>query len=154
MDQYIVCKHKEVSNRSVRILVDKETGEELEVEEILKVYDDRLDIRNAYIFDFLNVLGVADSKKLEVFLYVIENTDNDTQLFVGTFKKISEKSGASLSTVKRVMKRLLENQVIIKVQNGVYKVHISFLDVSKPGKYMLINYKNNEVLLGVSEANE
>ena len=54
--------------------------------------------------DFLAVLGIMDSKQLDIFIYIVENTNQSTNLFIGTYRKIAGDLSCSLDTVSRIMK--------------------------------------------------
>ncbi|WP_144597657.1 MULTISPECIES: replication/maintenance protein RepL [Bacillus] len=106
-----------------RELIDTETGEVIHVDQVTKrVYGTR-NFWKMYLMDFLTVLGIIDNKQLDVFIYIAENTDQSNNLFIGTYRSISEDVGVGVSTVTRIMKKLQENNFIKKKQNGVYIVN-------------------------------
>lgn len=41
--------------------------------------------------DFLHILGLADSKQIDVLIYILENTEQANNTFVGTYKKLLKK---------------------------------------------------------------
>ena len=43
-----------------------------------------------YLMDFLTVLGIIDSKQLDVFIYIVENTSQGNNMFIGTYSKIAK----------------------------------------------------------------
>ena len=77
--------------------------------------------------DFLTVLGTIDSRQLDVFVYIAENTNPSNNTFIGTYTKISKDVGVSSRTIAKIMKKLQENNFIKKVQNGVWLVNPNIL---------------------------
>ena len=83
--------------------------------------------RKCYLMDFLTVLGIIDSRQLDVFVYIAENTNPSNNTFIGTYTKISKDVGVSSRTIAKIMKKLQENNFIKKVQNGVWLVNPNIL---------------------------
>ena len=59
--------------------------------------------------DFLTVLGIIDSKQLDIFIYIAENTNQSNNIFMGTYKKIAKDCNASETTISKIMKKLIYN---------------------------------------------
>ena len=57
-----------------RQLMDMETGEEILVDQITKRVYGTKNFWKCYLMDFLTVLGIIDSKQLDIFIYIVENT--------------------------------------------------------------------------------
>ncbi len=108
-------------------LLDTETGELIHVDQITKRTYGTKQFWKCYLMDFLSVLGIIDNKQLDIFIYIAENTNQSTNLFIGTYKKIAEDVGASSATISRIMKKLQEHNFINRVQNGVYMVNPNIL---------------------------
>jgi len=106
-----------------RELVDTETGEVIHVDQITKRVYGTKNFWKMYLMDFLTVLGIIDNKQLDVFIYIAENTNQSNNLFIGTYRSISEDVGVAYGTVATIMKKLQENNFIKKKQNGVYIVN-------------------------------
>lgn len=124
-----------------RILIDKETGEEFPVNQITKRMYGQKQFWKVYLLDFLQVLGILDSKQLDVLIYILENTNSSTNTFIGTYRGTAEKTKLSLDTVRRVFKKLQENNFLKKVQNGVYQVSpLIIMKGSDHKKQLLLNY--------------
>ena len=64
--------------------------------------------------DFMSVLGIIDSKQLDIFIYIAENTNPSTNTFIGTYKKISKDVNVSQPTISTIMKKLQANNFIKK----------------------------------------
>lgn len=52
----------------------------------------------------LTVLGIIDNKQLDVFIYIVENTQQANNIFIGTYKHISKSVGVSEPTIAKIMK--------------------------------------------------
>lgn len=110
-----------------RTLIDQESGEVILVDQITKrVYGTKM-FWKVYLMDFLMVLGIIDSKQLDVFLFIVENTSAENNVFLGTYREISHKVGVSQPTIARIMKKLQENGFIKKKQNGAWFVNPNIL---------------------------
>ena len=108
-------------------LLDVETGEEIFVDQINKRVFGAKNFWKCYLMDFLSVLGVFDSKQVDIFIYIVENTNQATNLFIGTYKKIAKDVGCSEPTIARIMKKLQTHGFVKRVQNGVWMVNPNVL---------------------------
>ena len=98
-----------------------------------------------YLLDFLQVLGILESKQLDVLIYVLENTNSSNNTFIGTHKKIAEKTNTSRETIHRTFRKLQDAKFLEKIQNGVYQVSpIIILKGSEHKKQLLLNYYKEE----------
>lgn len=110
-----------------RTLYDTETGEEIVVDQITKrVYGTR-QFWKMYLMDFLMVLGIIDSKQVDIFIYIVENTNQSNNTFIGTYDKIAKDVGVSRPTIAKIMKKLQDNGFIKKAQMGVWLVNPNIL---------------------------
>lgn len=124
-----------------RRLVDQDTGELIEVDQITKRALGQKAFWKVYLIDFLQVLGVLDSKQIDVLIYMLENTRPSDNTYIGTYRKTAEGAGVSLDTATRVMKKLQDSNFIKKVQNGVYQVSpLIMMKGSEHKKQLLLNY--------------
>lgn len=85
--------------------VNPKTGEERYFQNVQKRYYGQKNFWKLYLQDFLAVLGILESKQLDVICYIMEHTDKENR-FIGTLDKISKESGVSRATVNRAIKRL------------------------------------------------
>ena len=108
-------------------LVDQDTGEIIEVDQITKRAYGQKQFWKIYLMDFLQVLGVLDSKQIDILIYILENTEAANNTFIGTYTKIQAEVGVSRPTVATVMKKLQDNNFIKRVQNGVWQVSANIL---------------------------
>ena len=120
-----------------RELLDQETGEIIVVDQISKRIYGQKNFWKMYLMDFMSVLGIIDSKQLDVFIYIAENTNPSTNTFIGTYKKISKDVNVSQPTISTIMKKLQANNFIKKVQNGVWLVDSDFIEKIKKGIWLI-----------------
>lgn len=121
--------------------IDKDTGEVFDSWVVDKFSSSKKQFVKIFLIDFLSVLGIFESKQVEVFIHIVENTNLSTNLFIGSFRDIANNSNVSLSTVTTIMKKLQENQFITKVKNNVYAVNPKILMKGRANKqHILINY--------------
>jgi predicted transcriptional regulator len=110
-----------------RQLMDMDSGEVILVDQITKrVYGTKA-FWKVYLMDFLMVLGIIDSKQLDVFIHIVENTDPGRNLFIGTYDMIGKETGVSRQTIAKIMKKLQANNFIRKRQQGVWRVNPNIL---------------------------
>ncbi|VYT61407.1 replication protein [Clostridium paraputrificum] len=129
-----------------RELIDTETGELIHVDQITKRTYGTKNFWKCYLMDFLTVLGIIDSKQLDIFIYICENTNQTTNMFIGTYKKIAEDVKCSSATIATIMKKLQANNFIKKVQNGVWLVNPNILMKGNDTKrQILLSYYNSEI---------
>ncbi len=142
--QYISQTQTLIGTKS-RILIDAETGERIEVDQVTKRAYGQKQFWKLYLFDFLHVLGVLEYKQVDVFIYILENTDPSNNLFIGTYRNIADACKVSPNTVFRVMKKLIQQQFIKKQHNGVWQINPNIvMKGSEHKKSLLINYFNEK----------
>lgn len=129
-----------------RELIDTETGEQILVDQITKRVYGSKNFWKMYLMDFLMVLGIIDSKQVDVFIYIVENTNQSNNTFIGTYKKISADVGVSQPTIAKIMKKLQDNNFIKRAQNGVWFVN--------PNILMKGNDQKRQILLSYYESEE
>lgn len=128
-----------------RELLDTATGELIHVDQITKRTYGTKSFWKCYLMDFLTVLGIIDSKQLDIFIYIVENTNQSNNMFIGTYKKIAEDVGASSRTISIILKKLQDNNFIKKVQNGVWLVNPNILMKGNDTKrQILLSYYQSE----------
>lgn len=136
---------KTVITSKQRELIDRETGELITVEQVNKLVYGTKNFWKCYLMDFLSILGIIDNKQVDIFIYIVENTNQSNNVFLGTYKKISEDVGCSSATIARIMKKLQENNFIKKLQNGAWLVNPNILvrgDDTK--RQILLSYYQTE----------
>jgi predicted transcriptional regulator len=129
-----------------RTLLDTDTGEQIVVDQITKRVYGTKNFWKVYLMDFLSILGIFDSKQVDVFIYIVENTSQADNRFIGTYKKIAEDVNVSQTTIATIMKKLQTNNFIKKVQNGCWLVN--------PNILMKGNDTKRQVLLSYFESDK
>ena len=95
--------------------------------------------------DFMTVLGIIDSKQLDIFIYIAENTNPSNNIFMGTYTKIMKDVGCSSATVSKIMKKLQANNFIKKIQNGAWFVNPNIMMKGNDHKrQILLSYFEND----------
>ena len=129
-----------------RELMDTQTGELMHVDQITKMVYGSKNFWKCYLMDFLSVLGIIDSKQLDIFIYIVENTNQSNNVFLGTYDKIAKDVGVSRPTIYKIMKKLQDNNFIRKMQSGAWLVN--------PNILMRGNDHKRQILLSYYESNE
>lgn len=142
--EYIQDTQTLVGSRK-RELLDVQTGEQIFVDQITKRVYGSKNFWKCYLMDFLTVLGIIDSKQLDIFIFIVENTNQSNNTFLGTYKHISEQTGCSSRTIAKIMKKLQENNFIRKIQNGAWLVNPNILMKGNDTKrQILLSYYESE----------
>ena len=127
-----------------RTLIDKETGEIIEVNQVTKRVYGSKHFWKVYLMDFLQILGIIESKQLDVLIHILENTEPANNTFIGSQRDIAKDCGVSLDTVSKIMKKLQDKKFIKQIKRSVYQV--SPLIMLKGNDYkqqLLLNYYNH-----------
>lgn len=45
-----------------------------------------------YLLDFLQILGILDSKQVDVLIHILENTNSSNNTYIGTYRSTAEKT--------------------------------------------------------------
>lgn len=126
--------------------INRRTGEIVTVDNIKKTIYGQKNFWKCYLMDFLSALGIIDNKQLDIFIYICENTNQSTNLFIGTYSKIAEDVQCSRATIAKIMKKLQAHGFIKKIQNGVWFVN--------PNILMKGNDQKRQILLSYFQADE
>lgn len=119
-------------------LIDKETGEIIEVDQITKKVYGQKNFWKLYLGDFLPVLGIVENKQVDILIYILENTQPSNNMFIGTYKTIRENTKASETTIAKVMKKLQEQKLLKKIQNGLWQVSPNIMMKGNENKKQLL----------------
>lgn len=129
-------------------LTNDETGEKLVVNQQISkwAYGGAKTFWKCYLMDFLTILGILDSKQVDVFIYIVQNTNQSNNMFVGTYRRIEEATGVSHTTIAKIMKKLQKHEFIEKIQNGVWLVNPNILMKGNDTKQrmILLSYRQHE----------
>ena len=126
-------------------LQDLDTGELIGVDQITKRALGQKQFWKVYLIDFLQILGILDSKQVDVLIYILENTKAADNTYIGTYRKTADGAEVSLDTATKVMRKLQDNGFIKKVQNGVYQISpLIMMKGNEHKKSLLLNYYADE----------
>lgn len=126
-------------------LVDQDTGEIIEVDQITKRALGQKQFWKIYLMDFLQVLGGFEYKQLDVLIYILEHTEAANNTFIGTYRSLEKNVGVSYDTVAKTIKLLLKKSFIKKISNGVYQISPTIMmKGTEHKKNLLLNYYNDE----------
>lgn len=123
MDEKQYDQNKKITYISrTKRYIDEDGNEGIQTEIYKKTYGGKHFWR-VWLGDLLYTLGlINNSKQLEVVFYILENTNPATNLYIGTIRKTVKETGISLGTVSAIFKKMQEVDMMIKQQNGVYKI--------------------------------
>ena len=126
-------------------LIDQDTGELIEVDQITKRALGQRQFWKVYLMDFLQILGVLDSKQVDVLIYILENTEPANNTFIGSQRDISRRCNVSLDTVSRIMRKLQDNNFVKQIKRSVYQISPNIMmKGSEHKKSLLLNYYEEE----------
>jgi DNA-binding Lrp family transcriptional regulator len=129
-----------------KTLQDMDTGEIIQVDQITKRVYGTKQFWKVYLMDFLTVLGIIDSKQLDVFVYIAQNTNPTENVFIGTYDDISKAVNVSRPTIAKIMHKLQKNNFIRLRHRGVWYVN--------PNILMKGNDTRRQILLSYYESQE
>lgn len=124
--------------------IDAETGQKIIVDQVSKRRYGQKHFWKCYLYDFLAVLGIVDSKQLDVIVYVLSNTHPSTNTFTGTYKKIAKNSNCCEKTVATIMKKMQDFDLIRKGDvTGIWLVNPNLIMKGNDAKRknLLISYE-------------
>lgn len=125
-------------------LQDLDTGELIEVDQITKRAYGTKSFWKVYLMDFLQILGILDSKQVDVLIYILENTEQANNTFIGSQRDIANQCKVSLDTVSRIMKKLQEREFIKQIKRSVYQINPNIMMKGNDNKkQMLLSYYND-----------
>lgn len=107
--------------------IDEDGNEGTQTDIYKKVYGGK-HFWKVWLSDLLYTLGlINNSKQLDVVFYVLDNTDQTNNLYIGTLQNTANKTEISYKTVATIFKKMQDVDMITKKQNGVYLVKPSLL---------------------------
>ena len=138
MESEYIEKTKTLIGTKRKELIDKETGEIIEVDQITKKVYGQKNFWKLYLSDFLPVLGIVENKQVDILIYILKNTQPSNNMFIGTYKTIRENTKASETTIAKVMKKLQEQKFLKKIQNGLWQVSPNIMMKGNENKKQLL----------------
>ena len=104
-------------------MVDNETGEIVPVLKVKKKFYGNTGFDKCFVREMLAAYDVIQNKQVAVVTYIYNNMNRSDNMFVGTYKKISQAVGVSEPTIASIMKKLQEIRILRRVQNGVWQIN-------------------------------
>ena len=131
-----------------------ETGEhEMTETEIYKKYYGGPHFYRVWLSDLLFHLNlISNSRQMDILFYILDNVNSDN-IFIGTHRDIAEKTEASTKTVNKIIKKMIEVDLMTVKQRGVYMIKPTLMmkgDNIKKHK-LVIEYENIEKKLKSQE---
>lgn len=131
-----------------------ETGEhEMTETEIYKKYYGGPHFYRVWLSDLLFHLNlISNSRQMDILFYILDNVNSDN-IFIGTHRDIAEKTKASTQTVNKIIKKMIEVDLMTVKQRGVYMIKPTLMmkgDNIKKHK-LVIEYENIEKKLKSQE---
>ena len=111
---------------SLEFYKTKETGEEFPVNQVFKRVFRSKAILESISHGFLQVLGILDSKQVDILVYILENTEPANNTFVGTYARIQKETGISQMTISRVLKKLQDANFLKKYKTEFGKCRANY----------------------------
>ena len=150
---FINKKHIKVKKQKIigkQKYINSETGEVIDCLVVEKNIENDYNFHKIWINDLMSILDLIGGKKLTILNYLLKNINNNNNMIITTYRKISKELNISLQTVTDTMKILQESNFIKRVQNGVYMINPDIIVKGNSNKRqrLLIEYvkigKDNE----------
>lgn len=114
---------KKVKVVGTKKLIDAETGEEIIATVEVVNGERKFGWEAVWLGTLLETLEIISSKGFKVAKFLLEKRIRSENLVVATVPEIAKETGLSQSTVKRIIKKLLDANFISRVQRGVYRIN-------------------------------
>ena len=125
--------------------INRETGEIIEANVIEKSVEADYGFFKVWLLDLMNILELVGTKKMRVVNYIFENLKGTENLFIATHEEIAKKLNISRPVVSQTFKILLEANLLVKKQNGVYMINPDIIARVNNPKRMSLLIKYNEI---------
>ncbi len=125
--------------------VNTQTGEIQEMH-VISIEQRDFNFHKIWISHILEVLDLVGNSKSKFIFWLFDHLNSDNQIIMNITQMV-EKSQFSRSTIQRTIKILVENDVLIKVNQGAYRVNPSVIFKGTIDKRMnvLLQYENERV---------
>lgn len=103
--------------------INSATGEIVPMQ-IVEVEERDYNFHKVWLEHFILATEEIRNVKLDLLFWILENINKENQLIM-TQRVIAKQSGASLSTVRRTIKALMESHppFLVKINSGAYKIN-------------------------------
>ena len=105
-----------------------------------KAIPDGADINTELIKDFIIISGAFERnrKYMPIIDTILNNLEPNTNMYLGTYEKISKELGISYSTVVRTFQVLIDCGIIERVNKSIYRVNATLMKT--PVKTLQVKY--------------
>lgn len=117
--QMTTCKKVKVIGSETYIKQD--TGE-LKDMQVIEIEERDFNFHKVWLQHILNSIDLIGNQKTKLAFWIIEHLNKENQLIM-TQRKIADKTGMSLDTVRLTMKALMDSDFLIKINSGAYMVN-------------------------------
>ena len=112
---------KKVKVIGTETYIKQDTGEIAEMQ-VMEIEERDANFHKLWLSHILQTIDLIGNQKTKLAFWILDNLNTENQLIM-TQRKISEKSGISLDTVRLTIKALMESNFLIKISSGAYRVN-------------------------------
>lgn len=112
---------KKVKVVGTETYIKQDTGELAEMQ-VISIEERDFNFHKVWLEHIIHSMDLIGNQKTRLAFWIIENLDKENQL-VMTQRKIAEKTGISLETVRQTMKALMETDFLVKINSGAYRIN-------------------------------
>lgn len=104
-----------------RTFIDQETGEIVNLG-VIQTEQRDFNFEKLWMGHIIQAIDIIGNKKMKVAMHILESRNRDN-VFFGTMRDLEKKLNVSLPTIAETIKALQDNDVIVSVQQGVYRLN-------------------------------
>lgn len=112
---------KKVKVIGTETYIKQATGELKEMQ-LIDIEERDFNFHKVWLQHILNSIDLIGNQKTKLAFWIIEHLNKENQLIM-TQRKIAEKAGISIDTVRLTMKALMESNFLIKINSGAYMIN-------------------------------
>ena len=90
--------------------------------QVIEIEERDFNFHKVWLQHILNSIDLIGNQKTKLAFWIIEHLNKENQLIM-TQRKIADKTGMSLDTVRLTMKALMDSDFLIKINSGAYMVN-------------------------------
>lgn len=120
-----------------REYIDKETGEIIEAEVIVKDVASDTNFKKIWLSHILEAIDEVGNQKMKILFWMMDNVDTNNKI-IATVRDIARYTKTGTATVQRLIRSLKKHNIISQKQNGVYIMNPQVIFKGSAGKRMNI----------------
>jgi hypothetical protein len=101
--------------------INQETGELVEMN-VIQAEERDFNFEKLWMGHVFGTLDIIGNKKIKLVTYVMQNRNRDN-IFFGTYRDLEKKLNISSPTIAETFKVLQDNDFLVMVQQGVYRIN-------------------------------